>query len=121
MGKYIVVKVEADRHGNRTKLIDNRCIGINSFHINFQVSYCTYFFSFQQARLAEQYTVLIHTNIIHSFLVIVLDDHLCSLLELVLYAGTELLVSQRHHLVRLGEDPFSSEPFHQVSFGLDNR
>ena len=74
-----------------------------------------------QPSLAEQYTILHNYNFVHSFLVVIEhEDLLCSLLESVLKAATDLLLTQHHHLIRLGEDPFSCEPFHQVSFSLDN-
>ena len=78
MGKYIVVKVEADRHGDRAELIDNRCIGINSFNTNFKVSHSTHILTFMQARLAEQYTIIHHSSFIHSFLGVGLEDILFS-------------------------------------------
>ena len=74
-----------------------------------------------QASLAEQYTILHNYNFVHSFLVVIEhEDLLCSLLESVLKAATDLLLTQHHHLIRLGEDPFSCEPFQQVSFSLNN-
>ena len=82
MGKYIVVKVEADKHGDRAELIDNRCIGINSFNANFKGSHCTHILTFMQARLAEYYTIIHHSSFIHSFLDVGLKDIFCSLLVL---------------------------------------
>ena len=74
-----------------------------------------------QPSLAEQYTILHNYNFVHSFLVVIEhEDLLCSLLESVLKAATDLLLTQHHHLIRLGEDPFSCEPFQQVSFSLNN-